>query len=41
MKFFIGLSLLTAALSALASPALEKRATANDVATIGYAAKAG
>lgn len=41
MKFFVGLSILTTALAALASPLIEKRASANDIATIGYAAKAG
>ena len=41
MKFFVGLSIITTALAALASPLIEKRAAASDVATIGYAAKAG
>lgn len=41
MKFFVGLSILTAALGVLGTPGLEKRATANDVPTIGYAALAG
>jgi pectate lyase len=40
MRFFFGI-LLSTALAAFASPSLEKRAAASDVATVGYAAKAG
>ncbi|THH04606.1 hypothetical protein EW146_g10136 [Bondarzewia mesenterica] len=40
MKWFFA-TIVAFAASALASPALEKRASANDVATVGYAALAG
>lgn len=41
MKLFVVLGLLSSVLGVVAGPTLKKRATVNEVPTVGYAAKAG